>query len=377
LFVVWALSGCSDAAAPSADSYAVLVGGGGNPWLSVVDPSSKRVTTHIGFVPTGKLSMATDTSRRTLYTVASDQSDPLQLVKIDLGTRTVVDRTPVSTITAPGTFPDLQVIGAYAIAPTPDGRSLLIDGVVDSVRALALVDLRTLKPIRVFDSLAIAPGGLIWLSRDSTTGVEIGVLGRRVTTAAIPDFVFVLSTAGDSLVDSIPVNAPHVGAFPAAVDVVSSPGSRTIFVATPFTGIARFNVSTHAMEASAPIHSPAPRLSLSPDGERLYLTDGTDGFDNPGSGLLGVFDSFLDSVGSIDLRPYSSTGTPPVLVMSAVSQDGQVLYVTSGTADIAGFTPQPARLFIIRLGPTPLISQVQLSDWVPGGIVLFRCSCLL
>lgn len=353
--------------APGTSRSQVLIGGGAGSFLTIADPEGD-VVGHISGVPPNRLTLAADTGRGVLVVVTGG-SAPLELAEIDLRLERLQRLTPNSALADPRRFPGLTVVGANAIALTPDGRSLLMDAIVDSVRALARVDLTTLTPQQVFDSLSLAPAGLAREPADSGTPARTLALARRVSGTAVPDQVFVLDEAGSAIVDSFPVGPAVVAPYPTETQVLPSPDGRVVYVASQ-SRITRYDLATHAATASAPIAAFNPGLSVSPDGSKLFL-EGSYGFDDPGTGVVTIYDAALDSVGAIDLNPWSSTGTPAALDQSAASADGSTLYVTSGTENILGFTPQRGQLFTIRLGSAPRVSVAPLDDWAPKQIVIF------
>lgn len=362
------IPGCLDVSGPDTGTQSVLIGGGAAPSLTVVNPLTNRIDGYIRGLPPSKGPMGIDTSRHVLFTLANDGRAPQELVEVDLQLRTVIRQVDVASMTPPPSASHFQVAGAYLVFPTADGRSVLIDGVDGSVRALGVVDQSTFQVREVIGSISVALDGAARFLTGPAAG-EIGIVGRRVTNNAVPDQVFLLDPTGYTIVDSIPVSAPYVGPYPDALQVLPSPDGGRIYVVTP-TSITCFDVQTHAITSSASIGAPRPALSISSDGTRLYETDGTSG-DDPGSGVISVFDAGLRSLTPIDLRPYSATGLPPVLVKSAVSADGSRLFVSSGTGEIAFVDPQPAQVFVIHLAGTLIVSQIPLHDWGPSGVFVF------
>lgn len=365
--VLCVVAACQSATAPAAGSYRVLIGGGAGNYLTTTTLSG-QVAGRISPVPAAKLSMAVDTARDRLFVVGQDATGPLELVEVSLQTGHVTRTTRMRNVADTVRFPRLEVIGAYAIAPTSDGKSLLVDGDVDSTRALVLVDLASLKPTKVFDSLALAPGGI-------AAGTRLFVLGHRTTDAAVPDQVFILNAQGDSLLDSLAVSASFAGRSPDARQVLPSPDGESAFVVTP-TQVARYDLSTHLPTATRLIDAPSGSISMSANGDRIFLM-GDYTFDSPGTGRITEFDAALDSIGTIDLTGWSVGANPPVLVQSATGPEGQTLYVSSGTSSLAGFPEQRARLFVIGLSDHPAVAVDSLEDWGPTNVYLFPSAALL
>lgn len=125
--------------------------------------------------------------------------------------------------------------------------------------------------------------------------------------------------------------------------------------------------------ARTPLPGLGGGIAFSLDGRTIYVTDGGDLFDTPGSGQIAVFDADLNPQPPIDLRTSAAVnGHPPSMHGAAGSSDGRMLYVAAGTPSRGPlYGSQPARLLVIDCSTRRLLRAIPLNDWAPAGIYVY------
>ncbi len=362
---------CVESTGPVARNDLVIVGGGELNSIAAVSVSRGEVAARIGPIPRYKdmFALAPDSSR--LYISSFDNSSPVTLTVVDTRSLRVVAQERMSAIAARSRVGPVLPLGGYGMAVSPDGNKLIVNGLrgdsgawlQDSARVLVILDAASLTPVGVVGPFKIPADGIVSVPGPADGASQrVMVLGGPPGATVLPSRVILVLGGPDLLVvDSIQLGVPVYRLVP-----IGSRGMALLFSAR---SVYLFDITKHALVDSAPRVTGSGGLCLAPDG-RLYQTDSGDGIDTPGSGQVQVYTSSLELLPPIDLRP--GLAASPTLNGCAVSHDGRLLLVSSGTASLGPtFTPQPGRLFEVDRSTGRLLRIVDIGDWLSREVFAF------
>lgn len=331
--------------------------------FAVLDGESGRVLMQSAPVPGYMDAFALSPDGAVLYFTAFERTLPeKELIAMDTRSLQILWRERLSDIARRSRVGEVRLHGNYALASSPDGGRLLVaDAERGGVHGIAVLDARTRDPVGFIGPLSVPPGGIVSLPAGAGgASAAIFVVGTRGSTAgASVGQLFVLDGAMLEMQDSASFGPPLNDHFGGLRQVLAAPGGRYAYVAG-VDRLYRYDLVGHRIVGSTPRPSPG-RLSISPDGETLYLTDPGDGRTSAGSGLLFVYDADLAQRSPISLREASSHGIGPVTNWTVVGRDGRRVYVTAGTASRGPlYGPQSAQVLIVDAAAGKLLRAVPL-----------------
>jgi len=360
---------CGSVQGPDGEGDLVLVGGGEQKGVMLVDVGRGRVVHSAGPVPRWKENFALSPDSTTLYLIAWDSSGEW-LLQVDTRTLAIRRRDALQDVAARSALVGVTVSGSYGLAVTPDGQRLLVaDGSYGGVAGIAVVELASLA-VSDFIRLQVAPSGIAILPASSVLPSRVLVIGarQRLTVPSL-DLLFVLDPTTLEVTDSVAVTAPARDKYGTLEQVLPSPQGRTVYLLGR-DSLYRYDLVERRLMASVPRPRGSGRLSVAPDGQRVFAESAGDAFDFPGPGLLYVFGADLQASEPISLLAASMDGVPPTVGPSAVARDNHSVYVLSGTASRGPlFGPQPSRLLVVDADRKQLVKVVSLDDW--GAHALF------
>lgn len=367
---------CHDAStAPGTGSDTVLVTGGEAHHLTVVAPGTGQLVGSVGPLPQFQDMFARSPDSATLYLTAFDSAGRV-LLAVDTHSQGIVWRESLSD---PVRFQGTSVAGDYGLAVSPDEQRLFVASArraapADTSPGIAVLDAASRDLIGFIGPLWVQPGGLAtMLPGPALTRGAILVVGRRQREEQpSQDWLFVFDPQTLTVVDSAAIAQPHAGSGPTLAGVFPARDGRTVYV-TSVDSLYHFDLVTKEILARTPLPGLSGDIAFSPDGRTMYVTDGGDLFDTPGSGQIAVFDADLNPQPPIDLRTSAAVnGQPPSMQGAAVSSDGRMLYVAAGTPSRGPlYGPQPARLLVVDCRTRRLLRAIPLNDWAPAGIYVY------
>jgi hypothetical protein len=125
---------------------------------------------------------------------------------------------------------------------------------------------------------------------------------------------------------------------------------RFLFFVTHDRRIHKFDVAARREVASLVLPVAGP-FAISPNGESIYLVDGSWTRELPGSGRMVRVLGSLASYDEIDLQDAAYGGTAPALNGVTVSHDGRTVYVGAGT-------PSRGPIFGVQKGKILVVDAV-------------------
>lgn len=352
---------CADSTGPIQPGDLAIVSGGELTSIAAVSLSRGQVVTRIGPMPAFKdmTALSPDSSR--LYVSSFDNSSEVTLTAVDMRSLSIAYRESMSQIAARSPAGSVLPLGGYALAASPDGRALVMNGICTGQPCIVVVNLTTRTPTAVLNRFAVSPGGIVALASPSDSANQrVLVIGTRAgSTSSSPPPIYVLGGASLALVDSL--------LFPTSVNRLLPISSGAMAYGFSSDSIFKLDLVGQRVLARTP-RPPSGSACSSVNGDRLYLMQPASQFD-PGSGQVTVFDDALTQLSPIDLR---SGGTTPTLNACAVSKGGSYLLVSSGTSSRGPqFGPQPGRLFVINRQLQAIDKLIDLGDWVSREVYAF------
>ncbi len=328
-----ALAGCLSPADPTPNgNLALLTTMEGGP-LTVLDlQSGTTVERPASGVRSGDArTLATES--RTLYYAGIGS-----LVDFDLVERRVLWVEPLGG-DQQARWAGQAIYADFSLALTGDENTLLLaDSYYQGGVGVAIVDLSSrtaigfIPRLRARKMFRVPPGALL---------PEGGVLALGTTEPQpIPTYddtqrrrgsLYLLSGDPPTIRDSIKFLSSADSSAGGVAEMMLDAAGRYLYFTTFSSYIHKYDLETRTYAGSLklPIFGP---LAISPDGASVYVIDGTQTIDNPGSGFMYVCDSALTAAQEIDLNSASREGLAPQLNAVAVSQDGLLVYVGAGTS---------------------------------------------
>jgi len=368
LFSIGVGLSCQDSLAPL--SGETIIVSNQAPGLALVSAELARVVGRIQPIDAYKSSFARSPDSTTLYFVGGSDLIALDTRSFDIRWRERRISDGVRRFLKDG----IEIYGVGATGVSPDGSRLFVSGAYLGLAeagvpsGIAVLDAGNRARAGFVDSLFVIDNGLFALPPGPVAaGGAMVAVGRRLQRAKpFLDWLFVIDPLTLRIVDSAAVAPPVTGCCSIDFAIPAKDG-RHVYVSGSST-LYKFDLLTHQIVATArPTNG---FLTLSPDGQTLYVTDYGIQVELPGSGRISVYSGDLEPQGYIDISESAAVnGAPPTTWHAAVSRDGSRLYVTSGTSHIAGnFGEQPARLLIVDVVKRQLIKAVPLGDWSPADL---------
>jgi hypothetical protein len=273
-------------------------------------------------------------------------------------------------------FEGQSIYGNFALTLTPDEKSLLI---ADSYNlgswGIALMEVSSrqaagfLENIRIRTMLTLPSGSLFPEGGVLALGTRAAKVGDDDSERRRGQFYLLSGTPiaiRDSIKFLLPVDSSAGGVFDLAVDGVG----RFAYFTTYSRKLYKYDLIDRVYVGS--IALPAyGRLALSPDGNSIYVIDTEQSRDVPGSGFMYVVNAALSVEEPIDLNVAAREGLPPQLNSVAVSTDGLLAYVGTGTASRGPvYGVQHGSVIMIDTRSRKVTQIVPLSTWGVRSILL-------
>jgi len=386
LFVSAVVCSCGEATAPQTSGDLVLVVGGEDSSVAVVDGARAQIIARVSPVPRFKGAAAVmPDGHGALFTAGDGTGD--WVFNAEARSLNSVQR---ARIDAPGVpYPiDSTYVDAYALAFSPDGAQLFAAGafpknpwaalpppngeflaVLDPQATSVLARIGPLQARETFGLATLTPGPA------ASRGAILAVGSRyRENSGAgnTIDQLWIIDPSSYAITDSLqPEPDPPAGRDILLTQVLASPDGQHAYVVGDNGSIYECDLVTHTVVASAPVRGTG-QLTIAPDGSTLYLTDHGDYFDTPGSGEIFVYGSDLSQRSPIDLRP-AFGGAVPATQGIVVSPSDTVLYVATGTGSLGpNYEPQRLQLLIINLNGHGPIRKVPLDEYGTATLQVIR-----
>lgn len=367
------LAACSDAAGPLRGSreVALAVGGEGNT-IFVVDPAADRVLARPGPLPWAKMLPVISPDSSTLYFLAADQSGSA-IYTLDVNSFGLTRWLDINSPPAVRVLDGLWLHGSL-MGITPNGKELYIHAYsVDPYRGdpplddgrMAFIDIATrhvvastgpLEDLRGTDLLPpgpVAPDGAIL------------ILGERLRDQAPSlTWLFVINPATRSIVDSAVVTPPNPGRGGTLSGVLASSDGQHVYLKGRDGTFYGYDLVERRVFATAHLTSGSARISISPDGDRIYAVDpGAPGIFVPSSLAIQVFDATnLTELAPINLDGQEVlNGKAPLVNNLVVSPDGEQLFLAAGAPKL--FSTQQSQLLVMDLSSGVITKAIPLGDW--------------
>jgi hypothetical protein len=315
---------------------------------------------------------ALDNNTKTAYLSVRGTDARRRLVSIDLRTTREVWRQELTETTQPGTIGG--VLSGEVLAVSPDGKRLYAwRGIKDGVQGIRSLDLQARAPLGFSGPWNVVAGGLIPLPPNAAFSegalVVIG-LQEEPGPRRGRSRVYFLHPISLSLIDSIP--PASIGGEEDIWQLLPAPDDRSVYIAGSSQFI-RYDLVERRTLATAPRQGTGV-LALMAAGDRLVVTDIGLWPDSPGSGVLRLYSSDLQSQGTIDVSsplggaPGSATATRTGF--AAASYDGRKLYVRSGSEELGPLYPaQRARVLVVDVIERKLLDAIEIGGFGLGFIL--------
>ena len=257
-----------------------------------------------------------------------------KLVCFDLTTRTIAWTEAIAGNQNPR-WAGQTIYANFSLALSPDQKTLLAADSYTGEWGVAILDLDSraatgfIPALRVRKMFTISPGEILpnggVLAFGTTLPKTFGDDSERRrgqfyllagSPLAVVDSIKFL-TLGDSLAGGV-------------AEMILDRTGRYAYFATFNNRIHKYDLQarTNVRSLQMPTYGP---LTVSPDGRFVYMIDGSQSRDTPGSGFMYVADAELSSADAIDLNGAAQDGLPPQLNSVVPSRDGAFLYVGAGT----------------------------------------------
>lgn len=301
------------------------------------------------------------------YRLIVASTDPLEVVRSE----------PLTAISKKSDFGPVDLTSEVTPVFSSGGSTIYVKGIRGGSGAEGLVpmDLESLTPLGIAGEFLDvgAPGGATVLPRGE--GKEDLLLAAGAMEVLDPEDVLVSFEAGSlELQDTLRLGDTFRGGTVSEVrTVLANPRGDRVFVQTVDSlhavGVSPEGALTRRRSVAAP-HARG-NLTLSPTGDRLYLSDSGDGFDDPGSGLIRVFDAALHELPPVDLRGVSIPGgANPSLGPVDFTRDGTPFVAAGTSGDGPLFRPQPGHLLVVDRGDGSLLADLDFGRFDIGHVVV-------
>lgn len=366
LFAV--LSGCSEATVPIPHEPEVLITTTAE-WdgLRLIAPGTGRT---LKTLPLGEYVEGTAPvpDRSVLYVNARTGSRR-ELVAVDMRSLDIEWRLPLSTNWQSHHVADgIGVLGGEKIGVWPDGSRLYTYAIRNGVYGIAAIAMPTRQPVafsgpwNVSSITAVPPsakfpqGALALVaSRNNADGGPFwGLKTYLLDPYTLTPTDSLLATDLDGTDDQ------------ETWQVVSAHDGHTLYIAGS-ERLAQFDLVNRRVTASV-ARASLGALTLAGNGQLLILTDAGRWPESPGSGLLHLYGSNLEPLGTIDVssplggHPYSPTAT--VTGLAVASLDGRTVYAPTGTFLRGPLYPiQPARILAVDVAEKKIRRVIELGGY--------------
>jgi DNA-binding beta-propeller fold protein YncE len=372
--LVSVLAACSDPADNDSHAETVIVAGGDQGRLAILEGPEGLLLAQPGPFPQFQDGYALSPDRETLYFTAVNTGTERVLLGIDTRSFTVTSQVTLAELESRSQVPGLTLVGNYSLVLSPDGSKLLLaDAVREGTTGVAVLDVTSQMPIGFVGPLSVRPYGL--KATPPIPGAPNGrifAIGTR-TPAGFPraDSLYILDALTLEIQNAAEVAPPAPDGLGNLFAIQPNPAGEMVYLLGADLLYA-YDVKASAVVASAP----APRrgsIGVAPNGGTVYVTDPGDRREFPGSGLVLTFSPMLEAREAIDLRSESVDGVFPPTEGIAAGLDGTFLYIISGTGPRGPlFGPQARRVFIVDAGRRAVVGRVSLGDYGGGPIFTVR-----
>jgi hypothetical protein len=345
---------------PAGNAHGIVIAPGDSGRVIFADTSG-RIIARLPLGIRAALGSAALTQRLYLATLLADGRR--ELVAVDLPTRTILWREPMTGQVGQRVISGIEVWAPDVMTLSPDAGSLVMSFArLNGRGGIASLDLATRS---VAHFAPIVP-------RAGIATIEAGTLFPRgaVVVAGARDSItrgrtiYFLDPTDLAVLDSIVPST--LGADADSVEQVLPTRNGGVLFLNSVHRLLRFDTRTRTFTATSP--KPVEgAIWLAQDEGQVVLPDGGLGPDNPGTGRVYVFDAqTLQPTGSV-LLPPSAGGGPRVSNSATPGFTARQLYLVTGTARIGPNYPvDPAALIDLDLIALTVKRVIPLSDWAVG-----------
>jgi DNA-binding beta-propeller fold protein YncE len=354
----------------------VIAIGGESASVAVVDAASGKVAARPGPVPIYKTAATPSPDGTTIYFVAADQAGA-KLFALDARTHELVLWLSLDSPVSPQQLDGVWIRGR-ALSLTPDGTRLLVGGAFlsDPTKAvgtegevIAVLDVQTRRLVGTVDPLQVRGSvSMAMLPRGAalSAGGVVAIGSRTVHRSARPtlDQLFVIDAATLAVIDSALIAPSRQDSDVLLGQVLASPDGGRAYVTDVAGSIYVYDLVTRRVTRSVRFPNRVS-ITIAPDGQRIYATNGGNLFDSPGAGVIYVMDADLQPLPTIDLRDHALLDrVTPALGAPVVGSAHPKLYVAAGTSSIGPlFGSQPLRILEVDLHTRELNRAIPLNDF--------------
>jgi hypothetical protein len=207
------------------------------------------------------------------------------------------------------------IYGNFALALAPDNRTLLAaDSYDNGALGVAVIDVSSRTAIGFIAGLrarmmfALPSGGVLLDGGVLTLGTTLSKTFDDDAERRRGQFYF-LSGSPLTVVDSIKFLTAADSLSGGVAEMILDQSRRYAYFTTFNNRIHKYDLQsrTYVRSLQLPTHGP---ITLSPDGASVFMIDGSQSRDEPGSGFMYVTDAGLTSAEAIDLNTAARDGLP-------------------------------------------------------------------
>lgn len=286
------------------------------------------------------------------------------LLAVDPSNRRVVWRRALPR-TGPAMH-DTVVLSASSMAVTEDDAGIYSwFSQADTIPGLSRFNLNTFD-IEAFNGpLSVAAGGIVRLAVNGQNLIAL-IASRDTRPPRRAESIYLLNALSLAVTDSVTPESLGVASGENLFQVMPGGSHNSLYVLTP-TAIIHYNFTDRRI-LSRVSHTAQGSITKTPSG-MLLLTDGGTWPDWPGSGLIGLYSTDLQFIGTIDIStPLGGVPNTPSASRStmaaSVPEFPNLVFVRVGSDQTGPLYPaQPARVLVIDLTERRVVHAIDLGGF--------------
>lgn len=365
-----AVPACQSTASPTVGED-VLISSTGTAELVAIESATGRVLARPGPIPRFAFARSAD-GALAFHAGGTGFVADRQLVGLDVRSLRIAWRDFLRDLEARSEVAGLELPSPTAVAPTPDGKRLLVTPARrDDETGIAVLHAATRTPTAFIESFVVPFEGMVMLAANAALpsgGVAVAT-GRPTTAGKSDGWLFILDGNALTRVDSVRLTQGVNHQWADLGPVVSSPSGTKVYVRGPGV-VFGYDVVNREMLRTVRIPHYS-RLYVAPaDGSLLALDHGDDR-NFAGSGFLLRISADLASVDTFDLREASVDFQGPTIQAAAQSRDGKRFYVLIGNERIGPLFPgQKLRILVVDIASRRIIRSLPLDTYGGGNLLV-------